>query len=114
MDLNSMLNKDSGAGGASRQPPPPPASLAKTPSTPMSAAPQTPIQQGHPSHAFRDYSHPMHASPGPAPAASPREYAGHPGHPPPPHMHRRQLTTRLLPMDTLEGQPPLRSIHLVL
>ncbi|KAK8075736.1 mRNA-capping enzyme subunit beta [Apiospora hydei] len=109
MDLNSMLNKDSGAGGASRQPPPPPASLAKTPSSSMSATPHTPVQPAHPSHGFRDYGHPMHASPGPAPAASPREYAAvaaHPGFPPSAPYASPTSYNAPPPMDTLGGQPP--------
>ncbi|KAK8072995.1 mRNA-capping enzyme subunit beta [Apiospora saccharicola] len=109
MDLNSMLNKDSGAGGASRQPPPPPASVAKTPSSSMSAAPQTPVQPGHPSHGFRDYGHPMHASPGPAPAASPREYAAVAAHPgfPPSASYASPTSYNAPPlMGILGGQPP--------
>ncbi|KAK7961699.1 mRNA-capping enzyme subunit beta [Apiospora aurea] len=109
MDLNSMLNKDSGAGGASRQPPPPPASLAKTPSSSMSATPHTPVQPAHPSHGFRDFGHPMHASPGPTRAASPREYAAvaaHPGFPPSAPYASPTSYNAPPPMDTLGGQPP--------
>lgn len=113
MDLNSMLNKDSGAGVASRQPPPPPASVAKTPSSSMSAAPQTPVQPGHPSHGFRDYGHSMHASPGPAPAASPREYAAVAAHPgfPPSAPYASPTSYNAPPPNGYPGRPAPPSIH---
>ncbi|KAI0126302.1 mRNA-capping enzyme subunit beta [Xylariales sp. AK1849] len=84
MDLKSMMNPDSGAGGASRRRSQPPPSKAPSSSSSIAPAPQTPIQAGptHP-HAFRDYSQSVHASPGQASAPSPLEYApssAHPGH----------------------------------
>ncbi|KAI1840077.1 hypothetical protein JX266_013727 [Neoarthrinium moseri] len=108
MDLNSMLNSDSGAGGASRRPqPPPPPPLSKppsaSPSMTMTPAPQTPVQQ-HPHHGFRDYSQSMHASPGQAPGPPPHEY--HPGHPPPgPPAQYASPTTQHPPPGAFASRP---------
>ncbi|KAI0144441.1 mRNA triphosphatase CET1 [Xylariaceae sp. FL1272] len=98
MDLHRLMNSDGAGGGGDRSkanrppPPPPPPPSISTSLGPVTAAPATPVQSGHPSHAFRDYSHSTHASPvaqphdyppsagpGPAPYASPTSYHPQPG-----------------------------------
>ncbi|ORY70358.1 CYTH-like domain-containing protein [Pseudomassariella vexata] len=93
------MNNDGDAGGAPRPqsqapapapaPAPTPAPPSQTPSS-VGATPHTPIQAEPPPHAFRDYSHSVHASPvvAHAPAPSPHEYgppAARSGHPPGPY-----------------------------
>ncbi|KAI1262767.1 mRNA triphosphatase CET1 [Xylariaceae sp. FL1019] len=99
MDLRKLMNSDGAGGGSDRSkasrpppPPPPPPPSISTAVGPVTAAPATPVQSGHPSHAFRDYSHSTHASPvaqlheyppsagpGPPPYASPTSYHPQPG-----------------------------------
>ncbi|KAI1333919.1 mRNA triphosphatase CET1 [Xylariaceae sp. FL0016] len=87
MDLRAMLNTEGGGGGdrnsassSSKRPPPPPPKVS-TSSNHIPAAPATPVQSVPPSHAFRDYSHPPHASPVPQTHEyPPGPQSAHPGH----------------------------------
>ncbi|KAH6645497.1 CYTH-like domain-containing protein [Truncatella angustata] len=110
MDLNSMLNSDSGAGGrASRQQAPAqshPLPLSKGPSASPSItpAPHTPIQPHPQRGGFREYSQSVHASPTQAQGPPQSEY--HPGHPPPgPPSQYASPTTQHPPPGAFSSRP---------